>query len=60
MRWYSICAPYEGVPDSIGRTVRLEVQLRNGKLITVALPKHDALAKNLSPGKLVTLAIGSC
>ncbi len=44
----------------LGRTVRLEVQLRKGKLITVALPKRDALAKNLSPGKLVTLTIGSC
>ncbi len=44
----------------LGRTVRLEVQLRNGKLITIALPKRDALAKNLSPGKSVTLAIDSC
>ena len=44
----------------LGRTVRLEVQLKNGSLITVALPKRDALAKNLSPGKLVTLTMGSC
>ncbi len=44
----------------LGRTVRLEVQLGNKSLITVALPKRDALAKNLSPGKLVTLAMGPC
>ena len=44
----------------LGRTVWLEVQLGNGRLITVALPKRDALAKNLSPGKLVTLAMGPC
>ncbi len=44
----------------LGRTVRLEIQLKNGKLITVALPKLDALARNLSQGKSVTLAMGSC
>ena len=43
----------------LGRTVRLEVQLTNGKLITVALPKHEALANDLSPGRSVVLAIGS-
>ena len=44
----------------LGRTVRLEVQLRNGNLVTVAVPKREALAKRLNPGKLVTLAVGSC
>ena len=43
----------------LGRTVRLEVQLRNGKLITVALPKHEALANDLTPGRSVILSIGS-
>ena len=43
----------------LGRTVRLEVRLQNGRLITVALPKHEALANDLSPGKSVVLTIGS-
>ena len=43
----------------LGRTVRLEVQLRNGKLITVALPKQEALANDLNPGRSVLLTIGS-
>ncbi len=43
----------------LGRTVRLEVQLSNGKLVTVALPKHEALANDLTPGRSVVLAIGS-
>jgi sulfate transport system ATP-binding protein len=44
----------------LGRTVRLDVQLRNGELITVALPKHEAFARGLEPGRSVTLALGSC
>jgi sulfate transport system ATP-binding protein len=43
----------------LGRTVRLEVQLKNGKPITVALPKHQALVSNLTPGGPVVLSIGS-
>ena len=43
----------------LGRTVRLEVQLKNGKLITVALPKQEAITHDLSPGRSVVLAIGS-
>ena len=43
----------------LGRTVRLEVQLRNGKLITVALPKHEALSNDLNPGRSVVISIGS-
>ena len=43
----------------LGRTVRLEVQLRNGKLITVALPKHEARDNDLTPGRSVVLKIGS-
>ena len=42
----------------LGRTVRLEVQLKNGKLITVALPKNEALTNDLNPGKSVVLTIG--
>ena len=44
----------------LGRTVRLEVQLRNGRLITVAVPKHQAVAGDLAPGRPVALTIGSC
>ncbi len=44
----------------LGRTVRLEVKLRNGQLITVALPKHEALANNLYPGRPVVLGMDSC
>ena len=43
----------------LGRTVRLEVQLRNWKMITVALPKQEALANDLNPGRSVHLTIGS-
>ena len=43
----------------LGRTVRLEVQLKNGRLVTVALPKHEALANNLIIGRSVVIAIGS-
>ena len=41
----------------LGRTIRLEVQLGNGKLITVALPKQEALANDLNPGRSVVLAM---
>lgn len=44
----------------LGRTVRLEVQLRNGKLITVARPKREALSKNLDLGRTVALVLNSC
>ena len=44
----------------LGRTVRLEVQLKSGKLVTVALPKSEALSRDLNPGKSVILTIGSC
>ena len=43
----------------LGRTVRLEVQLKNGSLVTVALPKQEALANNLSLGRHVAMTIGS-
>lgn len=44
----------------LGRTVRLEVRLKNDRVVTVALPKNESLAKNLSPGRSVTLAMDSC
>ena len=44
----------------LGRTVRLEVQLRNQKMITVALPKQETLEKQLRPGRSVILALGDC
>ena len=44
----------------LGRTVRLEITLTNGTLCTVALPKGDALKKNLGLGGLVTLEIAAC
>ena len=44
----------------LGRTVRLEVQLKNERLITVALPKYETIAKNLYPGRSVVLALDSC
>ena len=44
----------------LGRTVRLEAQLKSGKLVTVALPKSEALSRDLNPGKSVILTIGSC
>ena len=39
----------------LGRTVRLEVRLRSGRLVTVAVPKHEALGEILAPGKSVGL-----
>ena len=44
----------------LGRTVRLEVELRNGSLVTVAVRKHDALANGLEPGTEVGLTLGPC
>lgn len=44
----------------LGRTIRLEVQLRNGNLVTVAIPKHRALKDCLDPGTAVALAMHSC
>ena len=44
----------------LGRTVRLEVQMKNERLVTVALPKHEALANNLSPGRTVALSMNTC
>ena len=43
----------------LGRTVRLEIKLKNDRVVTVALPKHETLAKNLSAGASVTLALDS-
>jgi ABC-type Fe3+/spermidine/putrescine transport system ATPase subunit len=43
----------------LGRTIRLEIQLKNGKLVTVAIPKHQALLNDLHPGRSVILSIGS-
>ena len=44
----------------LGRTVRLEITLTNGTLCTVALPKGDALKKQLGLGGLVSLEIAAC
>jgi len=43
----------------LGRTVRLEVQLRNARPVTVALPENWAVASNLNPGRFIALANGS-
>ena len=42
----------------LGRTVRLEVQLREGRLVTVAIPKQEAVAQELEPGRTVSLGLG--
>ena len=44
----------------LGRTVRLEVQLRDERVVTVAVSKRNALDNGLNPGRAVTLAIDSC
>lgn len=44
----------------LGRTVRLEVDLRGGRRIVVARPKQDTLANGLEPGKAVTVELGPC
>ena len=43
----------------LGRTVRLEVQLGNGKQVILALPNHQTPAGALNPGRPVMLANGS-
>ena len=44
----------------LGRTVRLEVELRGGRSVTVAVPKHEALMSGLSTGMEVTLTVEAC
>ena len=44
----------------LGRTVRLEVQLNNGRLVTVAVPKREAFTNGLEPGTPVTMTLDSC
>lgn len=43
----------------LGRTVRVEVQLRNGRPVPVALPKNRAVANNLNAGRSIALSNGS-
>ena len=43
----------------LGRTVRLEVRLGNGRLVTVAVPKHQAMQHSLGPGIPVSLVMDS-
>jgi len=43
----------------LGRTVRLEVQLSNGRPVTVALHKNQAVANNLNPGRSIAISNGS-
>ena len=43
----------------LGRTIRLEVRLKNGRVVTVALPKHQAIGGELEPGRNVALAMGA-
>jgi len=43
----------------LGRIVRLEVQLRNGKQVSLALPNHQTRADALNSGRPVVLANGS-
>jgi ABC-type Fe3+/spermidine/putrescine transport system ATPase subunit len=42
------------------RTVRLEVEVRTGRVLTIDLPKHDAVVNDLKPGTSVALAVGPC
>jgi ABC-type Fe3+/spermidine/putrescine transport system ATPase subunit len=44
----------------LGRSVRLEVTLTNGTICTVALPKGEALKKDLALGSPVSLEITAC
>ena len=44
----------------LGRTVRLEVELRGGRSVTVAVPRHEALMSGLSTGMEVTLTVEAC
>ena len=43
----------------LGRTIRLEVRLKNGRVVTVALPKQQAVGGELEPGRNVALAMGA-
>ena len=43
----------------LGRTVRLDVRLEGGSVVTVALPKHEAFAGGLTPDKTVALGVES-
>ena len=43
----------------LGHSVRLEVQLGNGKRVNLALPNHQTPAVGLNPGRPVVLANGS-
>ena len=43
----------------LGRTVRLQVRLKDDRLITVAVPKHQALSNRLDPGRSVALSLES-
>jgi thiamine transport system ATP-binding protein len=44
----------------LGRTVRLEVRLKDERLVTVAVPKQQAVSNRLDPGRLVALSMESC
>ena len=44
----------------LGRTVRLEVQLRNGSFVTVAVPRQKILTNTFEPGTPVVLTMDSC
>ena len=44
----------------LGRTVRMEVRLRDDTLVTVAVPKHHAFSNGLEPGTSVALTMESC
>ena len=44
----------------LGRTVRLEIQLRNGSLVTVAVPKQKVRTNTFELGTPVVLTMDSC
>ena len=43
----------------LGRTVRLQVRLKDDRLITVAVPEHQASSNRLDPGRSVALSTES-
>ena len=57
---------YSTIPGNIvnrsflGRTVRMEVKLGGGQLVTVAMPKHEAVSSQLDLGDAVSLEVRSC
>lgn len=56
-------AGFSGVVSNyvfLGRTVRLEVKLRDNRYYQVALPKREAMAMNLAIGERVYLEIADC